>query len=152
MKQVKTSTRFNGDTNIQCDLLKIKKSFEDIGRHFTEVTSLMPGMSSVELVEKGSNYVIIKTNEGIMKRTNIIISKKDKELSISFDEEYAAGKKITATSQYAYIFHPIDDQVRQDLTISNVKSPGILGFFYKNFGGNNIGKAVLKSYKDLFEQ
>jgi hypothetical protein len=51
----------------------------------------MPGLASVNLVEPGNDFVIIKTNEGLMKQTNISKKVEADSIIIEFDEEYKAG-------------------------------------------------------------
>ena len=53
----------------------------------------MPGLTSVELVEQGNDFVIIRTNEGLMKRTNITVQAGVESVLVEFDEEYQAGSK-----------------------------------------------------------
>ena len=62
---------FEGSDEIQCTIDDVRHSIADLGAHYVGVVSLMPGLSTVELVEQGEGYVVIRTNEGLMKRTNI---------------------------------------------------------------------------------
>ena len=98
---------FEGFGEIECNISQVKHTLDNLGEHYVGVISLMPGLTSVELVEQGSDFVTIKTNDGLMKRTNI--------------------SKL-------------------------VEAPGLLGFFYRNFGSSNTGNAFLTSYKTYFEK
>ena len=89
---------FEGSNQINCEIKDIKDSFDNMGMHFTDVIKLMPGMKEVELIEQGNDYVTIKTNEGLMKRTNISINVEKEKITMEFDEEYKAGKTITTHS------------------------------------------------------
>jgi len=74
---------------------------EDHGEHYVEVIRLMPGMTSVELLGQGPDSVTIRTNEGLMKRTNISKRVGADAVVVEFDEEYEAGSMVTATSHCA---------------------------------------------------
>ena len=152
MKESPKSIWFEGKNKIRCNLKDVEKSLSNIGKHYTDVLSLMSGMKSVELIDQGSTFVTIKTNEGLMKRTNISIVNTAEKIIIQFDEEYKAGKTITTNSHFLEEFSIIDNIVILRIIISNLKAPGFLGFFYKNFGSKNIGNAFLDSYKKYFEK
>ncbi|MHA1948014.1 MAG: hypothetical protein ACXAC6_02895 [Candidatus Hodarchaeales archaeon] len=62
---------WEGSNEIDCNIQQIKLAFENYGEIMSGVTSLMLGLTSIDIVEQGSDFVTIKTNEGIMKRTNI---------------------------------------------------------------------------------
>ncbi len=142
---------FEGSNIINCSLHEIESTIGNLGEFFSGVVSFMPGLTSVELTEEGGDYVLIKTNEGIMKRNNIKISLKPNKVIVEFDEEYQAGRLVTPRSHFYEEFIPSEIGVNHRIVISDVSAPGLLGFFYKAFGSSNIGKAVLKSYKTYFE-
>ena len=112
----------------------------------------MPGLTSVELVEQGSDFVVIRTNEGLMKRTNISKLIEAESVVVEFDEEYQAGSKITTNSHFLDEFTTSDTGVKHRTVMSDVEAPGLLGFFYRTFGKSNIGSAFLKSYKTYLEK
>lgn len=58
---------FEGSNEVECDIQHVRDSFEDSGEHFVGVVRLFPGLTSVELVEQGRDFVNIRTNEGLMK-------------------------------------------------------------------------------------
>jgi len=64
-----------------------------LDEYYLGVIKLMPGMTSVELVEQESDSVIIRTNEGLMKRTNISKDIEAENIVVECDEEYQAGSK-----------------------------------------------------------
>jgi len=144
-------TWFEGSNDINCNIQEMQSSFEKIGELYTNVVSLMPGLTSVELVKEGSDFVTIKTNEGEMKRTNITKKVEAHSLILEFDEEYKAGKMVTAKSHFVDEFVSNSTGVNHKMVISDVKAPGFLGFFYRSFGSSSIGNALLKSYKTYFE-
>ena len=111
----------------------------------------MPGMTSVELVDQGSDSVTIRTNEGLMKRTNISRRSEADGVAVEFDEEYEAGSKLTATSHFSESFTASGVGVTYRLTMSNVEAPGFLGFFYSRFGSSKIENAFLNAYRTYFE-
>ena len=83
-----------------------------------------------------------------MKRTNIsIVSNKDK-IIVEFDEEYQAGKTITTNSHFVKEFEEKNNEIRLRVEISNLKAPGFMGFFYRNFGSKNIGNSFLNAYEN----
>ncbi len=146
------SVWFEGTNEIECNIQRVKQSLENLGEHYVGVISLMPGLASVELVEQGSDFVIIKTNEGLMKRMNFSKLIEAEKVLIEFDEEYQAGSKITAKTHFLDEFTASGSGVTHRTVMSNVEAPGLLGFFYRNFGKSNIGKSFLKSYKTYFEK
>lgn len=143
---------FEGDSEIECDIQQVKTSFKNLGDHYVAVVGLMPGMTTVELLEQGDNFVTIRTNEGVMNRTNISIQIEAESVSVEFDEEYKAGSKMTGTSHYVNEFTAKGTGVMHRTVISDVYVSGFLGFLYRKFGGSNIGKAVLNAYKTLLEK
>lgn len=152
MDDLQKKVWFEGISSIDCDIQVIEKSLSDIGKHYTDVISLMSGLTSVELVESGENSLTIMTNEGLMTRTNISIVKSDDSIIVQFDEEYRAGKTITTNSHFFEEFSAKDNKVIQRIIISDLKAPGFMGFFYRTFGSKNIGNAFLGSYKKYFEK
>ena len=146
------SVWFEGSNEINCTIQQVKNAFENHGEHYVGVIGLMPGLNRVELMEQGSDYVIIGTNEGVMKRTNISILIEAKKVVVELDEEYQAGSKITTKSHFLDDFTVSNTGVRHRIVISDVEAPGLLGIFYRKFGSSNIGNAFLKSYKSYLEK
>jgi hypothetical protein len=142
---------FDGSSEIECNIQQIKTSIENLGEHYVGIVSLMPGLTSVDLVEQGSDYVIIKTNEGLMKRKYISKTIHADQVIVEFDEDYQAGLIGTVKSHYYIEFKKRDAGVEVRVILSNIEAPGILGFFYRTFGKSSIGNAVLSSYKTYFE-
>ena len=87
-----------------------------------------------------------------MKRTNISKRIEADSIVVEFDETYEAGSKITTTSHFLDEFTTSDVGIRHRTVMSGVEAPGLLGFFYRNFGKSNTGNAFLKSYKTYFEK
>jgi hypothetical protein len=143
---------FEGSIGIECNIQQVKHSFKNHGEHYSRVISFMPGLTNVELVESGSDFVTIKTNEGLMKRTNISKRVEDESVVVEFDEEYLAGQMITTKSHYLEEFKTSDTGVLHRTVLSGVEAPGFLGFFYRKFGKSSIGNALMKSYKTYFEK
>ncbi len=94
------SVWFDGSNEIDCTIQQVKDSLEDYGEHYVGVISLMPGLTTVELVEQGIDFVTIRTNEGLMKRSNISKQIEGDSVVVEFDEEYEAGSKVTAHSHF----------------------------------------------------
>ncbi len=46
------SVWFEGSNEIECNIQQVKQALENHGEHYVGVISLMPGMTSVELVEQ----------------------------------------------------------------------------------------------------
>ena len=143
---------FEGLNEIECTIQTVKHAFDNLGEHYSGVISLMPGLTSAEIVEEGSDFVIIKTNEGFMKRTNISKRLEADSVVVEFDEEYQAGSMATVKSHILDEFTTSDAGVMHRTVISGVEAPGFLGYFYRIFGKSRIGKALLKSYKTYFEK
>lgn len=143
---------FEGTGIIECTIQELKNAMDKQGSFFKGIVSFMPGLTSVELVEEGNDFVIIKTSEGLMKRTNISKKIEADRIELEFDEEYQAGRMVTATSHFSEEFTMSGNEVSHRVVISNVRAPGILGFFYGKLGGKNIGNAVLKSYQAYFKE
>ncbi len=142
---------FEGEIEIGCDLQRVKRSLDNLGQVFVGVTRLMPGMTSVDLVEEGSTFVTIKTNEGTMKRTSIATRVEPDRVVVEFDEAYDAGSKVTATSHFSDEFVTSETGVTYRLVMSDVAAAGFLGFFYKNLGSSKTGNAFLAAYKSFLE-
>ena len=145
------SVWFEGDGEVTCDVQRVKHDLENLGEHYVGVIGLMPGMTSVELVQQGSGSATIRTNEGLMKRTNISTRGDADSVVVEFDEEYQAGSKFTATAHFVDEFTTSGAGVTHRLVISEVEAPGFLGFFYRKFGASRIGNAFLKAYQAYFE-
>lgn len=143
---------FEGVGEIDCSLDTVASDLDDLGRHYVGVIGLMPGMTAVELVDQGSDSVTIKTNEGLMTRTNIVKRIDANIVVVEFDEHYEAGSKVTATTHFADQFTSNGKGVSHRLIMSDVEAPGFLGWFYRRFGGNKMGNAFLGAYKRYFEQ
>lgn len=146
------SVWFEGSNEIECSIQQVKDALENLGEHYVGVVGRMQSLTSVELVEQGPDFVIIRTNEGLMKRTNISKLTEAKSVIVEFDEEYQAGRMITAKSHFLDEFTASVAGVKHRTVIDGVKAPGLLGFFYRNFGRSSTGNAFLKSYKEYFEQ
>ena len=146
------SAWFEGTNEIECSIQHVKDALEDYGEHYVGVIGHMPGLTSVELVEQGRDFVVIRTNEGLMTRTTISKLIEAERVVVEFDEEYQAGSKVTTTTHFLDEFVASDSGVRHRAVISGVKAPGFLGFFYRMFGSSNTGTAVLNSYKTYFEK
>ena len=136
---------------MQCNIQQVNDDFDNYGEHYLGVITLMPGLTTVELIEQGSDFVTIKTNEGLMKRTNISKRIEAESIVIEFDEEYQAGSKITTKTHFLDEFISSGTGVKHHTVMSGVEASGLLGFFYKKFGKSNIGNAFLTSYKTYFE-
>lgn len=143
---------FEGSNEIQCDLKLVENSLKNIGKHYSGIINLMPGMTSVQLIEKGSDYIVIKTNEGLMKRTNISKTVEVERILVEFNEEYQAGKMVTTKSHFLDEYKVSEDKINHRIVISELKAPGFMGFLYRNFGRSNMGKAFLKAHKSFLEK
>jgi hypothetical protein len=143
---------FEGSNDIECNIQQVKDALENLGEHYVGVISLMPGISSVELVEQGHDFVTIKTNEGLMKRTNISKLIEAERVVVKFDEEYQAGSKVTTKGHFLDEFTISDAGVKHHTVMSGVEAPGLLGFFYRSLGSSNTGNAFLEAYKTYFEK
>ena len=146
------SVWFEGHSEIECSIQQVKQALENLGEHYVGIVSLMPGLTSVELMEQGSDFVTIKTNEGLMKRTHITKRIEAESVVVEFDEEYQAGSRVTTKSHFLDEFTASDTGVKHRTVISGVEAPGLLGFFYRSFGSSNTGSAFLESYKTYFEK
>ena len=146
------SVWFEDSNEIECTIEQVKHALENLGEHYVSVISLMPGLTSVKLVEQGRDFVIIRTNEGLMKRTNISKHIEAERVVVEFDEEYHAGPMITTNSHIMDEFTTSDRGVKHHIVMSNVESSGCMGFFYRKFGKSNTGSSFLKTYKTNLEK
>ncbi len=146
------SVWFQGEGEIGSNLEGVKRALEKHGELYVGIVSLMPGLTSVELVEQGGDSVTIRTNEGLMERTNISKNIESERVVVEFDEKYQAGSKVTVTSRFSDEFTPTDTGVTHRLVMSDVEAPGFLGFLYRRFGSSKTGNATLKAYKAYFEK
>jgi hypothetical protein len=92
MKNSPKSIWFEGSNEIHHTIKHLEDSLKNTGKHFTGIIDLMPGITSVELIQQGRGYVMIKTNEGLMKRTNISITADSERIVVEFDEDHHAYK------------------------------------------------------------
>lgn len=145
------SVWFEGSNEIDTTIGKVSDSFENLGEHYVDVVSLFPGMISVDLLDEGIDFVTIRTNEGLMKRTNISKKVEADRVIVELDEEYQVGKRVTVRSHFWHEFIDEESGVTHRLAISDVSTAGILGFLYRIFGRRSTGKAMLKSYKAFLE-
>lgn len=146
------SVWFQGDCDIDCSIQQVQRAFDDRGRLFAGIVRLMPGMTSVELVEQTGDGVTIRTNEGVMNRTNISKNIEDGRLVVEFDERYEARSRVRTTSHFLEEFTTRDGGVMYRLIMSDVAASGLLGFLYRRFGSSRTGKAFLTATKTYLEQ
>ena len=144
------SVWIDGSGEINCGIERIREGLADFGELSVGVTRHMPGLSSVELVKNDGHVVVVRTNEGLMERSNISVTKEGDGVQVTFDESYKAGR-ITVASRYAHYFTPAQGSVLHRAVISDVKGSGLLVFLYRHFGRWSMKRAFLKSYKDYFE-
>jgi hypothetical protein len=152
MDEKNNSFWFAGENKIQCEFTKLVSPVIKIGKFYVGVIELMPGMSSVELIDEGSDSVIIKTNEGLMKRSNITLIIEKGKVIIDLDEEYQAGKMLTTRAHFQSLFTVQESDINHRLIISDLQSPGFLGFFNKKFANDRMGKAFLHAHKKYMER
>lgn len=145
------TTWLEGEGEIATDIAAVAAAFDDLGGHYVDVVGRMPGISSAELLEQGSDFVTIRTNEGVMRRTHIRRTVADDRVVIEFDEEYGAGSKMNARSHFTQTFTAAGGSVHHRLVVSDLEFPGVLGFFYRTFARASMRKAFLSSYKSCFE-
>jgi hypothetical protein len=146
------SVWFEGSCEVDCDIGHVKRALENPGELYVEIVRRMPGLSSVELVEQGDDSVTIRTNEGLMTRSNISKRIETDHVVVEFDERYEAGSKVTTTSHFSENYTTDDTGVTYRLVMSNVEAPGFLGFFYQRFGSSKTGNAFLQACKAHLEE
>ena len=151
MDNTRNKIWYQESTMIECNIENVNKSLSDIGEHYRELISMYPGMTTVELIEQGKDYVTIKTNEGTMKRSNISVDTSGDKILVEFDEEYITSK-ITTHSHFVENFQTKNNNTELNIEISNLIAPGFLGFFLRNFGSKNIGNGFLDSYRKIFNK
>lgn len=151
MDKKKNKTWFEGSGKVEGSLPKVQEALGDWGQFFVGMVSLMPGITEANLVEQGKDFVVIKTNEGMMKRSNISVERMPDKIKLEFDESYDAGKAISTNCHFLHEFSAEGDGLLQNLVISSLHAPGFLGFFYRNFGSKNIGNAFLNASKKYLE-
>lgn len=94
------SVWFGGDGGIDYDISQVNRALEYHGTPNIGVVGLMPGLTKVELGEKGPDSVTIRANEGLTNRTNISKRVETEHLTVEFDEKCEAGSKVTATARF----------------------------------------------------
>ncbi|NNF64018.1 MAG: hypothetical protein HKN07_07130 [Acidimicrobiia bacterium] len=146
------SAWFEGTIEVDCDIEQVNAALENLGDLYVAIVSRMPGLHTVELVEQGDDFVTIRTNEGLMKRSSISKRTESDRMVVEFDERYDAGSKVTATSHFSEEFAKGDNGVTYRLVMTDVEAPGFLGFFYQKFGSSKTGNAFLEAYRGHFEK
>lgn len=149
MDKTRNKIWYQKSATLGCDIQDINTSLDNLGEHYKEIMLVYPGMTTIELEEHGQDFVTIKTNEGVMKRTNISVAKSDDNTVVEYDEEYITSK-ITTTSHGIEKFKKKSNGTEVSLEISNLTAPGFLGFLLRNFGSSNIGNGFLDSYRKVF--
>ncbi|MGB9373611.1 MAG: hypothetical protein WCA82_05565 [Jiangellales bacterium] len=140
------SVWFDGSQQIDCSIEDVKRALQDPGDLYAGVVRHMPGMTSVEVLEKSAGSVVIQTNEGTMTRTAITVSLDHDPVTLDVDEEYQAGTSVTTTAHFRDEFTPTDTGVSHRLIISDLTASGVLGFFYRRLGSAKMGSAFLTAY------
>jgi hypothetical protein len=143
---------FEGSQRIACPFQHVKGSVADIGAHFVGVVEKMPGLSTVEIVDQGDDFVVIKTNEGTMSRSNITKAIEVDRVVLAYDETYEAGSATTVITHFVDEYTVSGADVEHRLIMSGVEASGFLGFLYRHLGKSSIGKAVLKSHREYLER
>jgi hypothetical protein len=151
MDNARSKIWFQKSSMIDSSVEAINKSLSDIGEQYKKLISVYPGMTTVELIEQGKDFVTIKTNEGTMKRTDISVDRSDNKIQIELNEEYITSK-VTTSSHVMEKFEVKNGKIELQIKISGLSAPGFLGFFLRNFGGQNIGNGFLDSYKQMLEK
>ncbi len=142
---------FEGSNDIDCTLERVVQSLGDLGAHHLGVIGRMPGLSAVEVVEQGEDFVTLRTNEGVMTRTGISKRVEPDRVVLQLDEDYQAGRLVTTKAHFHHEFTARGEAVEHRIVISSVEAPGFLGFFYRKLGSSSIGNAFLRSTKDFLE-
>ena len=143
---------FEGEGEINCTMEDVELAHKDLGAFYVAVVSRMPGLSTVELVEQEEGVVVIRTNEGLMTRSNITTRLDGESFVVEFDEVYEAGSMITTHSHYRDAYSARSGGTLNQVVISGVEAPGLMGFLYRSFGKKSIGSAVLAANKGHFEE
>lgn len=141
---------FVGSCQFDGNIDAVVAAVESPGVYFTGVTGAMPGITSAELVEEGSDFVSIRTNEGMMYRTAIVGRVEEGRATIEFDERYKAGSKVEGRSHIMHDFSVTPDGITLRIVIRDVTAPGFLGLMYRMFGSASIGKAFLSANTTYF--
>ena len=100
------SVWFDGSQQIDCSIEDVKRALQDPGDLYAGVVRHMPGMTSVEVLERSAGSVIIQTNEGTMTRTAITVNLDHDPVTLDVDEEYQAGTSVTTTAHFRDEFTP----------------------------------------------
>lgn len=146
------SVWFEGSCEVDCDLGRVIRALENPGELYAGIVKRLPGMTSVDLEEQWTGSVTIRTNEGLMNRSNIITRIEAEHIAVQYDESYEAGSMVTVTSHCSENYTTTDTGVTYRLVMSEVEASGFLGFFYKRFGSSKMGRAFLQACKAHFEE
>lgn len=141
------STWFDGTRHLPVTLDHVREATRDHGTHVLGVVERMPGMRGVELLETGAESVVVRTDEGLMTRTAMHRLADARRVVVDCDEHYRAGRAVTATSHMRVEAVPDGDGVLVRITVTDLAAPGPLGFVYRLFGAQRMGKAWLDAYE-----
>jgi carbon monoxide dehydrogenase subunit G len=145
------SVWFDGSNHIDCSIQDVKRALADPGELSLGVVRLLPGMTSVELLDKSPGSITIQTNEGTMTRTAITVQLDADPVTVELDEQYEAGTKVTTHAHFRDEFTPTENGVSHRLIISDVTASGLLGFFYRRLGSAKMGGAFQAAYATYLE-
>lgn len=129
----------------------MRRDLENIGDHYLGLTSMMPNLTSIELVEHGTDFVTIKTNEGLIKRSKISKLLNSDSLVLEYDEETQTGSMLTTQAHFKDKFTKNGNKVIHRTIISDFKAPGLLGSIFRKIGKTKTGNTFLTTYKTYFE-
>ena len=141
---------FEGENEVNCSLDQVCHALDDLGGHYLALLEFLPSVTSVELVDQSGDSVTIRTNEGLIRRTNITRELTEDRATVEFDEVFE-GPRVTINARYVDEFTRHSSGVRHHLTISDMKTRGFLGSLYRMFGARSNGKAFLGAYKACLE-
>lgn len=145
-------TWFKGKVQLDCQSDSIEESLDNLGDHFKSVVTHMPGITDVEIIEQADDYVTLKTNEGLVKRNNIITTIDQGHVTLEYDEVYEAEKMQTTHAHFVESFTPNQEGISYQLQISDVYASGFLGGFYSKFGKKHTGQAILNAHVMSFAE
>ena len=88
---------FEGSNEINSDIKKIEIALINAGESFEKIVSRVSGITSAILIEQGNDFVEIKTNEGLMKRTNIIKSIESDKIFLNLTKNIRRERQCSPT-------------------------------------------------------
>lgn len=103
--------RFESGNEVECTIRQVKDAATNYGEPFVDVARLLAGLTSVELIDQGTDSAAFRTIEALMKPPNIVEHIEAERAVAELNVESRAGSRVTAMSHCRHEFPAGDSGV-----------------------------------------